>query len=291
MTQPETVISVEHLSKTYGSRTAVDDISFDVRRGEAVTILGPNGAGKTTTISLLLGLRPHNQGTIRVFGDAPLTAQARRRIGLTQQSSGLPPIPTVSELLAYVAALHGDRVTVDELLQRFALTDLARRQTGGLSGGEQRRVAVALAFAGNPELVILDEPTTGLDVESRNALWDSVKAAQAKGTTILLTTHYMQEAEAIADRAIVMARGKIIADAEMTSIRSGIGARRVSFTSDALDIALPGATISGNRYSIITPDPDSTVRELVERNVLYRDLEVSVPSLEDAFLTLVGRSS
>jgi ABC-2 type transport system ATP-binding protein len=212
-------------------------------------------------------------------------------IGITQQANGLPPTATVREVLAFIVALHDNRGDVDSLLDRFGLTALARRQAGGLSGGEQRRLSVALAFAGDPKLVVLDEPTTGLDVEARRALWDAVKQSWEAGTTVLLTTHYLQEAEALAHRAIVISKGRILADDTMANVRASTGARRVSFTSDELPAGIAGATVSGNRYSIVTSDPDATVRELFERNVAYRDLEVTMPSLEDAFLNIVENAS
>jgi ABC-2 type transport system ATP-binding protein len=285
------VISVKNLQKSYGARAAIRDVSFDIRAGESVALLGPNGAGKTTMMSVLLGLRSYDRGEVRVFGDRPLSMQARRSIGITQQGNGFPPSATVREIVAYIAALYGDRTEARELMDRFGLTHLARRQAGGLSGGEQRRLSVALAFAGDPKLVMLDEPTTGLDVEARRTLWDAVKRSWQSGTTVLLTTHYLQEAEALANRAIVISEGKLLADESMSAIRGRAGARRVSFTSDTTPIRIAGATVSGNRYSIITTDPDAMVRELFERNVPYRDLEVTLPSLEDIFLNIVERAS
>jgi ABC-2 type transport system ATP-binding protein len=284
-------ISVRNLRKSYGGRLAVDGVSFDIHAGEAVALLGPNGAGKTSTISVLLGLRKYDSGEVRVFGEPPLSMQARRMIGVTQQRTGFPPTATVREVMSYIAALHDDRSRPESLLDRFGLASIARRQAGDLSGGEQRRLSVALAFVGAPKLVVLDEPTTSLDVEARRALWDALKAAWAAGTTILLTTHYLQEAEALANRAIVISRGRLLADASISAIRAGAGARRVSFTSDTVPLGFAGASVSQDRYSVLTTDADATVRELFERNVAYRDLEVSMPSLEDIFLNMVSKAS
>ena len=281
------VISVKNVEKSFGNRKALADISFEIAAGESVALLGPNGAGKTTTIGVLLGLRRYDRGQVTIFGERPLSMRARRRIGVTQQSNGTPATATVSEVISYVAALHGDPVPLATLIGTFGLNRVARRQVGGLSGGEQRCLSMALTFAGKPELVLLDEPTTGLDVESRRTVWEAIEQSGKSGTTIVLTTHYLQEAEALAGRAIVISSGRLLVDSSIASIRADAGSRKVSFTSDSVPMGLTNIAASGSRYSVITSDPDATVRELFERAIPYRDLEITTPSLEDVFLKLV----
>jgi ABC-2 type transport system ATP-binding protein len=283
----ELLVSVSDLSKSFGEREALRGIGFDVRAGETVALLGPNGAGKTTTINILLGLRTYDSGTVRVFGEKPLSAKARQRLGATLQESSLPATLRVSEVLAYVASHYENAVAPAEIADRFGLTKNLRRQVGGLSGGESRQLTLALAFVGDPDLVFLDEPTTSLDVEARRRTWDAIRAATRAGTTVFLTTHNLQEAEALASRAMVISQGRLLKDAPVAEIRSSTAARMVSFTSDGVPYPLERATVNGNRYSILTDDPDSFVRELIQRDVQYRDLEVNMPSLEDAFLNIV----
>jgi ABC-2 type transport system ATP-binding protein len=290
--KPRTVVaSLDHARKTYGAVTALHDVSFSIREGESVALLGPNGAGKTTAIAALLGLRRLDRGEVRVFGDAPLSARARQLIGMIPQDSGFPATSTVRELVGYARAQYRNAAPADALLERFGLAHLGKRQTGGLSGGERRRLGVALAFAGRPQLVFLDEPTTGLDVESRRGVWDAIAQASADGAAVLLTTHNLPEAEALATRAIVISQGAVLADDDVSAIRAGVRTRRISLTSD---VPPPGAVqvaSRGNRYSFVTADSDDAVRELVRRDVPFRDLEVSAVSLEEAFLQIVGQRS
>ncbi|HTD36761.1 MAG TPA: ABC transporter ATP-binding protein [Candidatus Limnocylindrales bacterium] len=292
-TQPRpsaVVASLEHAHKTYGAVAALRDVSFAIRRGESVALLGPNGAGKTTTIGALLGLRRLDSGTVRVFGAPPLSARARQLVGVITQDSGFPATLTVGELAGYACAQYERAVPVETLLARFALGDLRKRQTGGLSGGERRRLGVALAFAGRPELVFLDEPTTGLDVESRRAVWSAITDASADGTAVLLTTHNLQEAEALATRAVVISHGSILADDDVSAIRAGVRTRRVSLTSDVPPHGDFTVSSHGKRHSFVTADSDAAVRELVFGGVPFRDLEIAQVSLEEAFLQIVGQS-
>ncbi len=290
--QPRAVVaSLDRARKTYGAVTALNGASFAIREGESVALLGPNGAGKTTAIATLLGLRRLDGGDVRVFGEPPLSARARQLIGMIPQDSGFPATSTVRELLGYARAQYRNAAPADELLERFGLTALRKRQTGGLSGGERRRLGIALAFAGRPKLVFLDEPTTGLDVESRRAVWDAVSQASAGGTAVLLTTHNLQEAEALASRAIVISQGTVLADDAVSAIRAGVRTRRITLTSDVPPLGAVRVAARGNRYSFVTADSDEAVRELVRHDVPFRDLEVSAVSLEEAFLQIVGQRS
>jgi ABC-2 type transport system ATP-binding protein len=200
------------VTKRFGDTVALDSVDLEIRTGEVVALLGPNGAGKTTALSLLLGLRRPDTGSVTLFGQDPRLVAARAAVGVTPQESGFPPTLRVRELVDLVRAHFPAPVPAGELLERFGLDGIARRQAGGLSGGERRRLSVALAFAGRPRALFLDEPTAGLDVESRRAVWAEVRSYAAAGRTVLLTTHHLEEAEGLASRVVLLARGAVVAE-------------------------------------------------------------------------------
>ena len=200
------------VTKRFGNTAALDSVDLEVPAGEVLALLGPNGAGKTTALSLLLGLRRPDAGSAELFGRDPRMAGARAAVGATPQESGFPPTLRVRELVDLVRAHFPAPAPAGELLERFGLAGIARRQAGGLSGGERRRLSVALAFAGRPRALFLDEPTAGLDVESRRAVWQELRSYAAAGGTVLLTTHHLEEAEALASRVVVLARGVVVAE-------------------------------------------------------------------------------
>jgi ABC-2 type transport system ATP-binding protein len=278
--------------RTFDAAVALDGVSLDVPAGQLIGLLGPNGAGKSTLISLMLGLRRPTSGTVELFGGDPRDAVNRRLIGNTPQETGLPPLLRVREVVDFVAGHYDGAVPTGELLERFGLQDLARRQTGGLSGGQKRRLAVALAFVGRPRLVFLDEPTTGLDVDARHALWQAIRDFHADGGTVVLTSHYLEEVQALAERVVVIDRGRVLADDTLDAVRAVVDVRRVSLrTDDASVLAdLPGVSSvaqgKGGRSELLTSDSDAVVREMVRRAVPFSDLEVSPTSLEEAFLSL-----
>ncbi|SNY68011.1 ABC transporter ATP-binding protein [Paractinoplanes atraurantiacus] len=277
------------VSRRYGDTLALDRVSLDVAAGELVGLLGPNGAGKSTLVNLLTGLRRPSSGRVELCGGDPRRPASRRTLGVTPQETGLPASLRVGEVVDFVRAHYADPISRDELLDRFGLTDLVRRQTGGLSGGQKRRVAVALAFAGRPEIVFLDEPTTGLDVEARHALWEAVRAFHADGGTVVLTSHYLEEIEALARRVVVIGGGRVLADDTVEAVRGLVAVRRVSLTTTAPlpELAgLVGVEHDGGRTHLLTGDADGLVRELVTREVPFTDLEVRPTSLEEAFLSL-----
>jgi len=282
------------VTRRYGDALALDRVSLDVTAGEIVGLLGPNGAGKTTLVSLLTGLRTPSSGRVELCGGDPRRPASRRELGVTVQETGLPGSLRVGEVVDFVRAHYPNPLTRDEVLDRFGLTDLVRRQTGGLSGGQKRRVAVALAFAGRPRIVFLDEPTTGLDVEARRSLWDAVRSFHADGGTVVLTSHYLEEIEALAQRVVVLGGGRVLADDSVGAIRGRVRLRRVSLTTAAALPELPGLVRTeqdGDRRHLLTPDADRLVRDLVRHDVPFTDLEVRPSSLEEAFLTLTGSTS
>jgi len=281
------------VGRTYRSVNALHDVSLSVAAGELVGLLGPNGAGKTTLLNLLTGVRRPTSGRVELFGGDPTRAENRRRIGVTPQETGLPATLRVGECVDLVAAHFPDPLPRGELLERFGLADLARRQTGGLSGGQRRRLAVALAFVGRPRLVFLDEPTTGLDVSARHALWEGIRAFHGDGGTVLLTSHYLEEIEALAQRVVVLGEGRVLADDTVDAIRSRVGVRRVSLRATDLP-ALAGVLHESHvdgRTDLLTTDADKLVRELVATGVAFNDLEVRPTSLEEAFLTLTATAA
>jgi ABC-2 type transport system ATP-binding protein len=278
-------------TRRYGDTLALDRIDLDVHAGELVGLLGPNGAGKTTLVNLLTGVRRPTSGRVELCGGDPRDPAGRRRLGVTPQETGLPASLRVGEVVDFVRAHFDHPLGRGELLDRFGLADLVRRQTGGLSGGQKRRLAVALAFAGRPQIVFLDEPTTGLDVQARRSLWDGIRAFHDDGGTVVLTSHYLEEIEALARRVVVIGGGRVLADDTVDAVRGLVAIRRVSLTSPdplpALD-GLLGVEQEGDRLHLLTPDADRLVRDLVAEDVKFADLEVRPTSLEEAFLTLTS---
>jgi ABC-2 type transport system ATP-binding protein len=280
-----------NVSRRYGDVLALDDLSLDVPAGQLVGLLGPNGAGKSTLVNLFTGLRRPSSGTVELCGRDPRQAAARATLGVTPQETGLPSSLRVGEVVDYTRAHFPDAMSRDEVLARFDLTDLVRRQTGGLSGGQKRRLAVALAFVGRPRIVFLDEPTTGLDVEARRSLWDAVREFHAEGGTVVLTSHYLEEVEALAQRVVVIGGGRVLADDTVGAVRGLVAIRRVSVSTAAPVPDLPGIVgreRDGERTHLLTPDADRLVRDLVAKDVPFTGLEVRPTSLEEAFLTLTG---
>ncbi len=285
--------SLVGVSKRLGSNQALTDVDIAVPRGRVVALLGPNGAGKSTAISILVGQRRPDLGRATLFGGDPRQATARRHLGVTPQGSDFPRTLTVRDVAQLVAAHYPKPRALGELLDAFALTAVAGRQTGGLSGGERRRLAIALAFAGNPDLVILDEPTTGLDVAARRAVWHGATAFVEAGGTLVLTTHYLEEAEALAHDLVVIDHGRIRAAGRVTDIRARVALSRVSFAAPAIP-DLPGfdrATYSAGRVVTATTDADALVRQLVTSAVPFSELEVRPAPLEDAVLALTSAAS
>ncbi|SER42547.1 ABC transporter ATP-binding protein [Actinokineospora terrae] len=288
----EVLARASGVTRRYGDVVAVDDLSVEIPAGQLLGLLGPNGAGKSTLINMFVGLRKPTSGTVELFGHDPRDVRARRRMGMTPQETGMPETLQAGEVIEFVAAHYPNPISRKELLAQFHLEDVERRQTGGLSGGEKRRLAIALAFVGRPDLVFLDEPTTGLDVEVRRALWDGVKAYNAAGGTAVITSHYLEEIEELAQRVIIIDNGRAVADDSVDALRRISGLRKV--TIRALEVpALPGVVgveQTGDVVSLITADSDQLVRDLVASGAPFADLEVSSGSLEDAFLAYTTKA-
>jgi ABC-2 type transport system ATP-binding protein len=272
----------------YGALTALDGVDFAVHRGELLAMLGPNGAGKSTAIALCLGLIAPSAGEARLFGQAPGVLAARRRVGVMLQQAGIPDLLRVGELLAQVRACYPAPRPVEECLRLAGLEGLAGRRYGRLSGGQQRRVQFSLAICGNPDLLFLDEPTTGLDHGSRQALWRTVRAMVAAGGAVVLTTHYLEEAEALADRVAVLAGGRIAAAGTLAQIRARVVQRRIRCVT-RLDAACIGrwpevrsVCRDGERVDIVTDEAEAVVRQLLFEDAALAELEVRRAGLAEA---------
>ncbi|MCF2125385.1 ABC transporter ATP-binding protein [Strepomyces sp. STD 3.1] len=279
-------------AKAYGDVRAVDGVDLEIARGETVALLGRNGAGKSTAIALLLGLCPPDAGTVALFGGEPERAVRAGRVGAMLQEARAVPRVTVGELVAFVAGRYPAPMPVGQALELAGIERLAGRRVDRLSGGQTQRVRFAVALAGNPGLLVLDEPTAALDVEARHTFWESMRAYARRGSTVLFSTHYLEEAEAHADRILVLDRGRIVADGTGDELRRAAGGSRVSFDLAGRatgDLALlPGVRaleIRGDRALLRTDDSDATVIALAERGAI-RGLEVAPASLDDAFLAL-----
>lgn len=290
----ERVVQLQGVSKTYGSVRAVDGIDVEIRRGETVALLGPNGAGKTTTISMLLGLLTPTVGAVQVFGMSPAQAIQQSRIGAMLQEGKLMPGVRVGEFIDFVRSLHPAPLPREELMELASLGDLEKRRVDRLSSGQTQRVRFAMAIAGAPELLVLDEPTAAMDVEARRDFWTSMHAYAARGHTILFATHYLEEAEASASRLVIIAQGHIIADGTVPEIQARYGEPRVAFTCQSAAAMrfeqLPGvhrSQIEGERVTLHTSDPDATARALVGSAIPWKDLQVKSNDLEETFIKLV----
>lgn len=278
------------LTRRYGHLLALDGVSLDIPSGQIVGVLGPNGAGKTTLINLLTGLRRPTSGRVELCGADPRAQSTRRRIGVTPQQTAPPEAWRVGELVDFVRAHFCDPASRAEALARFDLTEFTDRQIGGLSGGQQRRLAVALAFVGRPEIVFLDEPTTGLDVEARRTLWDGIRSYHADGGTVLLTSHYLEEIEALAQRVVVIDHGRVLTDGSLPEVRGLVRFKRVTLTGAELS-ELPGVHAvehEGDLTHLLTHDAVQLVHDLASPGNSFTDIEIRSASLEDAFLALTS---
>ena len=289
------VVEVDRASKRFGSTLALDRVSLRVERGEVVALLGPNGAGKTTLISLVLGIRRASQGTSRAFGLDPRDRRARSRTGVMLQGSGLPNFLKVREVVDTFRTYYPRPIELSKALAIAGLEDKSGAMLSTLSGGQMQRLYFALAICGDPEALFLDEPTVGLDVESRRSFWSHLREFVAAGRTLLLTTHYLEEADAIAGRIVVIDKGRIIADASPNALKSGVRNKRVTFESDGpIDTTgLPSARVvaNGPRIELLTAQPEALLEALFARGVSVRNLEVAGATLEEAVIGLTEQSA
>jgi ABC-2 type transport system ATP-binding protein len=286
------VASLEGVNKNYGPVRALRGVDFRVRAGEVVSLLGPNGAGKTTAVKLLLGLMPPNAGKVRVFGVDPTNPENRMRTGAMLQVGRVPETLRVREHIDLFSSYYQKPMRAEEILAAAGLEKLADRKFGDLSGGQRQRVLFALAICGDPDMLFLDEPTVGLDVEARRLLWDEIRRMVDRGKTVLLTTHYLQEADALADRIAVIHQGEIIAEGTPAEIKAKTSGKRIRcVTSLSVNVVrqMPGvrdAKEDREAIEIHAAEAESVVRELLLRDPQLSGLEITSAGLEDAFLAL-----
>ena len=289
---PVSVAQTRHLTKTYGSVTALRDVDFELRRGELLALLGPNGAGKTTLVRMLLGLANPDSGRVTVFDADPREEAMRYRVGAMLQVARVPETLKVREHIDLFSSYYPNPLPVAETLRIAGLEDLKDRRFGELSGGQRQRVLFAISICGDPDLLFLDEPTVGLDVEARRLMWTQIRALVARGKTVLLTTHYLNEADALADRILVLQHGSIVAEGTSAEIKARAIGKQVRFTSRLTPEEIRGiagvlsVTSDRQKHEVQVHAAEPVVRELLDRDSWLTDLEVTSAGLEEAFLAL-----
>jgi ABC-2 type transport system ATP-binding protein len=303
-TPPSDRVCLTGLSKAYGPIQAVGHLDLEIRPGEVIALLGPNGAGKSTALDLLLGLQEPDRGTVSIFGRSPHEAIASGSVGAMLQVGQLIRDLDVRELVELVASLYPNPMTVDDVLARTGLSDIAGQRTQKLSGGQSQRVRFALALVSDPDLLVLDEPTVAMDVSARAAFWASIRALTDRPRTIVFATHYLEEADLYADRVVLLAHGRLVADGPTTEIKAMVGGRTIRGTllgasTDASATSarlgqLPGVTgcgVQGDTVSITSVDSDATLRALLPAEPGLRDIEVRGAGLEQAFVELTTQEA
>ena len=293
----ETIAQLQGASKRYGDVLALDQVDLDVRRGEVQALLGPNGAGKTTAISLLLGLLRADEGTATLFGQLPQSLAARSRVGAMLQTSGVPDTLTVGELITLFRSYYAQPRTVADCVTLAGVGDLLRIRYGRLSGGQQRRVQFALAICGRPQLLFLDEPTTGLDLDARQTMWKTIRQLVSENCAVVLTTHYLEEAEALADHVSVLARGRIVAAGSVQQVRARVAQRRIRCVSRLSPEEIEtwpevrSVVRDGERIEIVTDLAEIVVRQLLFEDSELRELEVRRAGLAEAFVEITREAA
>jgi ABC-type multidrug transport system ATPase subunit len=294
---PGPAASLAGVYKRYGNVQALDGLDLEVRPGELLAILGPNGAGKSTAISLLLGLQDPSAGKVAIFGESPRAIDARRKLGVMMQEVTLAPDMRVRELIDITCAYYADPMPMHEVLDLTQTTALAKKQYGKLSGGQKRLSQFAMAICGRPQLLFLDEPTVGLDVQARERMWFTLRELVARGTSIVLTTHYLEEAEALADRVVVLAKGRVIASGTVSEIRSIVARKKISCVTslEPHDVrhwsGVQDARRDRQRLELTVTDAEKIVHQLLVTDAGLTELEVSRAGLAEAFNELTQETA
>ena len=294
MVDPTAIARLEKATKRYGNRTALDGMDLSLRRGELLALLGPNGAGKTTAISLLLGLQRPDAGRATLFDMQPSRLEARRRLGVMLQDAMLQATLRVDELIHLTSSYYPRPRALAEVAALAGVQELLARRYGKLSGGQKRRVQFALAICGNPEILFLDEPSVGLDLDARTSLWKTVRELVGAGCSVALTTHYLEEAEALADRVVVLAHGCVVAEGSVDAIRAHVSQRRIRCVTSLGADALRGwpevdrVECDGEYLNLFTESAEATLRRLLAADPSLRQLEVQRAGLAEAFVEITG---
>lgn len=271
------LLEIKNLKKSYKDKVVLNGIQFSLNPQEIVAFLGPNGAGKSTTLKMIMGLRQPDEGHVHLFGASANQQSIKNKIGYTSQDLSFPAFLQVQEVLRFVQAHYSDPVLLSEIMQRFELTRLQKEAAGSLSGGEKRRLGLACALIGRPDLLILDEPTTGLDIESRHTLWKEIQKFKDNGGTVLLSTHDLNEVAAIATRILLIDRGQIIVDGTVQKIKKVIEFQKISYV------------LQGEEKTELVQNSDDFIRKLVLENPHFSDLHIHPVTLEEAFLKIRGQ--
>ncbi|HEX3621460.1 MAG TPA: ABC transporter ATP-binding protein [Acidimicrobiales bacterium] len=295
VTASRPAVELHALEKSFGHVHAVRGIDVSIAAGQTVALLGPNGAGKSTTIDMVLGLTRPDRGGVSIFGVTPGEAIERGLVGVMLQTGSLIRDLSVRELLTMMASLYPAPLDVDEVLDLVGVRDVADRRTQKLSGGQAQRVRFAVALVSNPDLLVLDEPTVAMDVEGRRGFWATMRRLTGGGKTVVFATHYLEEADAYADRIVLMSKGKVVADGATTEIRAMVSVRTIRATLGGVDLealrALPGvsgAERHGDAVSLLCTDSDVAIRALLERFPSAHHIEIAGAGIEAAFLQLTG---
>jgi len=292
LSQARAIARLQGVTRRYGAITALDNFSLTLNAGEVVALLGPNGAGKTTAVRLLLGLISPNAGSVRVLGRDPRDSDARTRIGAMLQVSRVPEMLRVREHIDLFRTYYPQPLATADVIRTAKLEGVENQMFGKLSGGQKQRALFGLAICGNPDLIFLDEPTVGMDIESRRALWDQVRALSAAGKTILLTTHYLEEADMLANRIVVINKGKVVSEGTPAEIKHRVSGRRIrcitQLDPEYLRTLPTVVSVEQDREAvvIVAERPEGVVREMLLRDESLHGLEIAAAALEDAFLAL-----
>ncbi|HTV14557.1 MAG TPA: ABC transporter ATP-binding protein [Acidobacteriaceae bacterium] len=292
LSQARAIARLQGVTRRYGAITALDNFSLTLNAGEVVALLGPNGAGKTTAVRLLLGLISPNAGSVRVLGRDPRDSDARTRIGAMLQVSRVPEMLRVREHIELFRTYYPQPLATADVIRTAKLEGVENQMFGKLSGGQKQRALFGLAICGNPDLIFLDEPTVGMDIESRRALWDQVRALSAAGKTILLTTHYLEEADMLANRIVVINKGKVVSEGTPAEIKHRVSGRRIrcitQLDPEYLRTLPTVVSVEQDREAvvIVAERPEGVVREMLLRDESLHGLEIAAAALEDAFLAL-----
>ncbi len=291
-------VELENASKSFGSVQALRNVSIQVQAGEVVAFLGPNGAGKTTAISLMLGLRSPSRGRAKIFGQNPREPKHRARIGVMLQESGVPGLLKVRELIQLFSQFYHQPLMVSKVLEMANLTEKKDAIASTLSGGQKQRLYFALSICGNPDVLFLDEPSVALDVESRRAFWQEISGFAKTGKTVILTTHYLEEADALANRIIVINKGEIVAQGSPAQIKSRVGGKNVSFKLEAGNAAtleqLPNVqrfSKTGDSVNLYTLEPEKVLQEVFAQGLQISNLNVAGAGLEEAFMEITEQGA
>jgi ABC-2 type transport system ATP-binding protein len=286
-------VELVNVSKRYGDVQALKDVSLTIDSGEVVAMLGPNGAGKTTSISVMLGTRKPTSGQARLFGLDPRDLKSRSRIGVMLQESGVPAMLKVEEIVGLFSSYYPSPLRLSEAIALAGLDEKAKSLVKDLSGGQRQRLYLALAICGNPDVLFLDEPTVGMDVEGRHRFLEEIADLAAKGRTVVLTTHYLEEADQLARRIVVIDRGHVIADSTPAEIKARVAGKRISFTtsqplseSDLDGLPLNSKQIADHSVRLLTNEAEEVLREIFRRGIDVQQLEVVGADLEEAFIAM-----